>query len=383
MKLKILKYLYYLGLFSLIFGPLGTIPLGIPQVNVYFTDIIIGLICLIWTTNIKQAIQLIRIDPIARYFCLFVAISAFSLIFSPIHMNLGEKLVSGLYIVRLFSYFFIYLTARLLIREKRITSESILKMLMITGLILSSLGWLQYFFYPDLRNLYYLGWDPHFKRIFSTFLDPNYFGLMMVLTLITLFTWKESRRNTFQVTRIFIFLTLMFTYSRSSFLALAGAVIYFSFAKRNFKLLGGIISIILISALLLPRPAGVGVQLERVFSIETRITNWQQAFKVFIDHPILGVGFNTVRFAKKTYNFGQDNLSESHAGAGFDNSFLFIAATTGIVGLLSFLFFLRQIFQKGKLFVKVSLMAIIVHSFFLNSLFFPWVMVWMWVIAAV
>ena len=104
--------------------------------------------------------------------------------------------------------------------------------------------------------------------------------------------------------------------------------------------------------------------------------------KIIVDHPILGVGFNAIRYAKTEYNFGQDNLFDNHAGAGFDNSFLFIAATTGLAGLLTFLLFLRQIFRKGNLFVKSSIVAIIVHSFFLNSLFFPWIMVWMWVVIA-
>ncbi len=393
-----LKILFYLCLFSIILGPLGVIPLGIPQINVYFTDIVIGLIGLIWIFRIKDAIKLVKDDPIARYFCIFAGIGALSLLFSPMNLSLNEKFVSGLYIVRLLAYFSVYLTVRFLtdsstsgeslyvghprgVLRQFATSPSVfLSLLVIIGIVLAIIGWLQYFFYPDLRNLYYLGWDPHFKRIFSTFLDPNYFGLMMALTLIVI-----ARRNaTWQsLISVFLFLTLMFTYSRSSFLALIGAVIYFYFAKKNFKLIGGIIAIIFISVLLLPRPGGVGVQLERVFSIETRIGNWQQAMKIFADHPILGVGFNTVRYAKKEYNFGQDNLSANHAGAGFDNSFLFIGATTGLVGLLSFLFFLFKIYTKGNLLVRTSLIAIIIHSFFLNSLFFPWVMVWMWMIIAV
>ncbi len=407
--IKLLRYLIYLLLASLILGPLGAVPLGIPQINIYFTDIIVGLIGLIWLINIRQTIRLIQSDPIAKYFLVFAGIATISLIFSPLNLALNERIISGLYIVRLIAYFSIYLTARYLtdsstiggIRASRAqlaTPEVILSLLSIIGLILAGLGWLQYFLYPDLRNLYYLGWDPHFARIFSTYLDPNYFGLMMVLTFILLFEFIEnyylkasrlSRRYVGIARRIislsltaFIFLTLMFTYSRSSFLAFFAAIVYLSIKVKRIKIIMVIIIILALSMILLPRPGGAGVRLERVFSIETRIENWQQAFKIFADHPILGIGFNTVRYAKNLYNFGQDNLSESHAGAGFDNSFLFVASTTGFLGLATYLLFLRQVFRRGNLLVRMSLIAVIIHSFFLNSLFFPWVMLWMWVVLA-
>lgn len=391
---KLLKYLVYLSILSIIVGPFGVLPLGIPQVNIYFTDIVIGLIGLIWIFKITQVINFIKTDSISKYFCIFAGITIISLILTPLNLNTGEKLISGLYIVRLFSYFLVYLTVKKLTSEKIIHPQLILKFLSVVGLILAGLGWLQYFLYPDLRNLYYLGWDPHFKRIFSTFLDPNYFGLVMVLALIVLFSHPEfisgSRQmlNRVQhdivlnwISKLVIFTTLMFTYSRSSFLALIAAVVYIFAVKKKYKFIGGFLAIIIVSMLLLPRPGGVGVQLERVFSIETRIGNWQQALKVFSDHPVLGIGFNTIRYAKSQYNFGQDNLAESHAGAGFDNSFLFIAASSGIVGFLFYLLFFGKIFTKGSLLTKSSLVAIVVHSLFLNSLFFPWIMLWMWVLA--
>lgn len=166
-------------------------------------------------------------------------------------------------------------------------------------------------------------------------------------------------------------------------MAFFAAIAYLSIIVKKIKIIMVIIIIFVLSAILLPRPGGVGVQLERVFSIETRIDNWQQAFNIFADHPLLGVGFNTVRFAKREYNYVQDNLSTNHAGAGFDNSFLFIAATTGILGLVSYLIFLYKIFQRTDIWVRTSLITIIIHSLFLNSFFFPWVMLWMWVIVAI
>lgn len=373
---KLLKYLIYLLFASLIAGPLGVIPLGIVQVNIYFADIVIGIIGLIWVSRVKDFVKIVKTDAIAKYFLAFVIIAIISLIFSPINLTINERFISGLYSVRLLAYFSVYLTVKQLVKVKTISVSIIEKLLVAAGLILAALGWVQYFLYADLRNLYYLGWDPHFARIFSTYLDPNYFGLIMILTLV-ISVW---RKLTWQ--SIIIFATLMFTYSRSSYLAVVVSSIYFFYQKRKYGWIAMLIIIMFITIILLPRPAGVGVQLERVFSIETRIENWQQAFKIFADHPVLGIGFNTIRYAKIRYNLPQDNLAESHAGAGFDNSFLFVAATTGMVGLLSYLFFLRKISEKSNLLVRTTLVAIIIHSFFLNSLFFPWVMVWMWILVA-
>lgn len=379
-----MKIIFYLCLFSMIIGPLGMLPLGITAVNIYLIDVLAGSLFFFHFTRVQKTLKFVKTDAISLYFLGFTALCLISLLFSPINLSLTEKIISGLYLVRLVSYFSIYLTTKQLIKAKEISASSILKSLIITSLIIAVFGWLQYFLYPNLRNLYYLGWDPHFKRIFSTFLDPNYLGLILVLALIAIYgSWDKKRGNGLIFFASFIFMTLMFTYSRSSFLSITLAVIYLAIQKRKLKFAIFITLLIFFSAILLPRPkGGVGVQLERIFSIETRIGNWQQAFKIFTDHPILGIGFNATRYAKMQYNIPQDNLSSNHAGAGFDNSFLFVAATTGLLGLLSYLFFLRQVFRLSNLWVKASFVAIIIHSFFLNSLFFPWVMMWMWILLA-
>ena len=91
----------------------------------------------------------------------------------------------------------------------------------------------------------------------------------------------------------------------------------------------------MLSAFLLPRPGGDGVKLERTFSIIQRWENYQAGFKLW-QQPIFGLGFNTLRY------YNQDYLS--HASAGQDSSLLFVAVTTGLVGLTAYLFWLKSIF---------------------------------------
>ena len=72
----------------------------------------------------------------------------------------------------------------------------------------------------------------------------------------------------------------------------------------------------------------------------------------------------------------------SHACSGSDSSLLFILATTGVVG---FLIFLRLVINvagslngsfEDIIFVASST-ALLVHSLFSNSLFYPWIMGYM------
>jgi O-antigen ligase len=81
----------------------------------------------------------------------------------------------------------------------------------------------------------------------------------------------------------------------------------------------------------------------------------------------------------------------SHADSGTDNSYLFILATTGIVGLIVYIGFLRSLFhmswnvykEKRSIFAIVfiaSLSSVLIDSLFINSLFYPFIIVWLWML---
>lgn len=378
---KILIILFYLCLISIIIGAFGKLPLNYQNINIYLIDLTAGGMLIVWILNIRKLIKLIKNDKLSRYFLLFVVIGFFSLIFSPLQLSQLEKAVSFFYLLRFFSYYIVYITIIYLIKAKRLLPKNLILYLGLTGLILAVVGWLQYLFYPDLKNLDYLGWDPHYKRIFGSFFDPNYLGLILVLGLIALFFTESTYFIWF--CRTIVFITMAFTYSRSSFLSLFIAVLAYSVIRRKYLILILISAVFILTMFILPRPKGEGVKLERTFSLVSRIENWKQGYFIFIKHPILGVGFNTLRYAKKQYGFAATSQDESHSGAGFDNSFIVVLAATGIVGLIAYILFLAKCLERAGLLVQISLAAIIAHSFFLNSLFFPWVMVWMWITAGI
>ncbi len=377
---KLLSILFYFSLISIACGVVIKLPIDVPSVNIYLFDIAAISTFLTSLLNFNKFRYIIKHDPIIRYFGIFILICFVSIILSPIKLTLSDKLISSLYIVRLIIYFSIYLSVIYLLKVKILTREKIIKYLSITGIILAVAGWIQYFFYPDLRNLFYLGWDPHYKRIFSTIFDPNYLGLIFVLTTIALFEFKKSTMNIWAL-RIFIFITLLFTYSRSSYVSLIISAFYYSITRKKSVAIILVIAAFISTIFFLPRRGGEGVKLERIFSINERITSMNEGIRLFTDHPLIGVGFNTLKYAKIQYGFIIPNTIDNHSSTGIENSFIFVAATAGLLGLIIYFILLYKIFITGADIVKISLIAVVVHGLFMNSLFFPPVMIWIWIIA--
>jgi hypothetical protein len=265
----------------------------------------------------------------------------------------GFPLIASLYLLRFFSY---SLLLNLKIKPKYLLWLS-------SGI--ATLGLLQYIFLPDTRFLASLNWDDHYYRLISTLFDPNFTGIILVLGLIlTLFKFPR-------VWWLYLIQVpaLLLTYSRSSYLALFAAGFYLAVVKKKMKffLLGfGILCLMLLA---LPRPGGEGVKLERLFSVTSRLDNYQEGIKLWLKHPVFGLGFNNLRAVRA------DLIS--HAAGGLDSSLLFVLATTGIIGLAAYFNLLKCLWEKNLL-LRVSLVALLVHSLFVNSLFYPWVMIWLW-----
>ncbi len=379
---KLSKFLLIFFILSLIPAAVFRIPVFNLPGFIYPSDLLAGLLFLpnvIYFIKLRNYYLKIKL---VKYLLLLYAVFFLSLFFSPLKMSAVEKTTTIMYLLRFITYSSVLFTVYKLYTKKIVTEDLIVKIFLISTGIVTILGWLEYFLYPDLRNLYYLGWDPHYKRIFSSFLDPNFLGLFMTLSLLMVLLSRIGRYQKWILGAVF-FLTLMFTYSRGSYLALVISLFFYLIKTHKARYSFAFILLIVITAVLLPRPSGAGVRLERLFSITERLENWKFGWKVFVDNPILGVGFNTVRYAKISYRYPQDNLLISHSGAGLDNSLLFVAATSGIIGLIVFLLLLFQIYSHASMLTKVSLIAIVIHSFFVNSFFYPWVMLWLWILIGV
>jgi hypothetical protein len=289
----------------------------------------------------------------------FSLIGVFSLLFSGYRFG-PSALISGfLYLLRWVSY-----AALVFPLTAILSSRSLFRIRFILSFILIFTGTVQYLIYPDIRPLTEYNWDPHYFRVVGTLLI-------------------NISRSIFWVP---VYLVFAFTYSRSGYLAFLTGSFYVAGKARSILYIGACFLLIGVTLVSLPRNSdGEGVKLERTNSIFSRLENWNQSLSIFFHKPVLGVGFNTYRYAKRYYGYSPTSKwLTSHADAGADSSLLFVAATTGMVGLLVYLSYLRAVFLYlgPSLNNRVIFTGLIFHSFFLNSLFYPYILFWLGLLMA-
>lgn len=353
-------------------------------------DFVILLIVAVWFFFIKKGKYFLKF-PIA----VFITVCFVSLIFNLGNFKIDEITVGSLYLVRWVLYSSLYFVFADIGKKLRNRATSYM---ISSGILILLIGYVQFFLYPNLKNLYYLGWDDHLYRLFSSFLDPNFAGTFFVLFLIFIFIirpiFKSNKKIIYflNLTLLFDFIAIILTYSRSALLMLIVSVLVYCAIQKNYKILLGMIGILFVVILILsPRFYIVNTNLFRIPSLEQRIENSKEAISVYSKNPIFGVGFNTYRFAREKYGFNDTTpWGFSHSGGGADSSFALILATTGIPGIVAYIYLLYKMFKLGLSQIKknpfaliliVSLGGLIVSGIFLNSLMYSFIMIWVWILA--
>lgn len=392
-KIILVLFFAYLALFP--FGQLTKLPLQlikVPEIHLYLTDLVVAGLVGCWFGWRLAKREKFVLPPLTKPILFFILVAGVSLLFNTPLLTDREVVVSGLYLLRWIFYAGLYFVIFDLQKHfNQLKWHSLSRFLLMVGVTVAIFGLIQYVLWPDLKPLEILGWDPHYYRVVSTFLDPGFTGIILVLSLILLFLTSEEVDFTTTIRGVFLFvvlyLALALTYSRASYLAYVVGMGVISWMKKMPKLFVGVILLGALTLVILPQPVGEGGKLGRTYSLEARIENWQHALIISRDHPILGIGFNAYRYAQRDYGFlEEEKWQASHSGAGADSSLLFVLATTGILGLLGYLGIWGKAVTETKradgMIVLASIAALFVHSLFLNSLFYPWVMAWMWILKA-
>lgn len=386
------KLLFYLLIATFPLGVLTRISI-FPSVNIYLEDILIVLILVFSWKEILLFLK--KRNVFVLLYCCFALIGIVGVIWNV--RGIFEILSSLSYLGRLTAYLLVFIPLSTL--SKKTLSHLKIEMV-IAGFIFVFLGYIQYIYYPTLRNLYYMGWDEHLYRLFSTLLDPNFAGAFIIL-IILLYSalvfeyFRKSRiehRIFYILGYLFLFPALLLTYSRSSYIMAIFSFILFLILIKQKKLLLILGVFFVMGIFLLPKGlGGEGVKLFRTASIFARTAQYENTLKIIFKSPIIGVGFNSLRFVSGQHGFiSKKDLLVTHAGAGVPNSYLFVMATTGIMGLLLVTCFLlltiRGIYRrikedtKNSLFsaaVFSSLAGVLVGSLFDNFLFFSQILLWL------
>lgn len=417
--MKIHRILFILLILIIPLGQFSRIPLGDSSITIYINDLILPLIFGFWLIDVVYRQEKFVFPFLTLPIFLFLGIDVLSLVWNKQFLSGTDFFVSALYLWRWLMYMGIYFVGYDLIKIKNsnIKNQNLenkkarnkelnlfVNLLIGTGFAVAVLGLVQYILFPDFSSMVAQGWDPHYFRVLSTFFDPNYVGAFLVLNLVLLLILTLEVKSWQKLDLIkgilgIVFLAaIILTFSRSTYLMLGICLGIIGFLRSRQLLILGILVAVL-TFLLIPR-----VQERVVGAIhidETagfRIESWQKGWQIAKQNLGLGVGYNAFRYAQIRYDLIQsweETDFTSHASSGVDSSLLLILATTGIPGLLVYLWFLfRQAslgiisyFQTKSYWSKVlgltvlaGLIGLLVHSQFVNSLLYPFILEWFMIV---
>ncbi len=393
--------IYLLGiLVALLFSSLGELvrlPWG-PGNGLLPNDLWLALLGGIWlidkTLIRRQWPKTVLLAPFAT----FIIIAALSLIHSSAVLAPKEVLISSLYLVRFIEYFLIIFIVGDIGQSEKNTKR-LTHGLLFAGLLVALAGFIQLKWFPSFESFEQLGWDPHIGRLLSTWFDPNFTGgLLAFLAILSIALALNKSKPTPPLFRphsilyflfaVFSLAALLLTYSRSSYLMLVAGLGIIGLLKSKKLLLIGALAITLLLTVS-PRAQERVVDLyytgQSLFGLTAelpdatarlRLNSWRGAWTIIQDHPLLGVGYNTYTYAQANYGFIDD--LKKHSASGSDSPLLTIWATTGIFGLLAYLWILGTILYTTflqrqntlSLGVFAGTIGLLVHSLIVNSLLF-------------
>ena len=348
--------LFYLTALLFSLGQLGRVSFFNQQVNFYLYEVALtfNLFILFWKYRfepIKEAWK--KFKPL--FF--FLIILLISLLIDWAKYSLFENTVASLYFFRLvlyFSTYFFYFRYHVKIDKKfsKVIKNGVFIIAVLT--IISTV--IQYFLYPDLRNLFYQGWDPHLYRTFGVFFDTS-----IAAAIFGVFFLSFNQ----PIIKLIYLILVALSFSRSIYLGLSLTLTYLFVSQNKFKKILLFLAFFIILIFIIPKPTGEGVNLSRLYSIESRIEDYRRGIDLWKNKPLIGYGYNRIRYVK--------NGNSIHSDSAFSSSFLTILVSSGILGLIAFLWTLWSLRKSNKL-APILLIFLCIVSLFDNVLLHPFVL---------
>lgn len=318
-------------------------------VPIYLHDLLVATILLI---NFKNLPQIFKSFKILRIFILGLFISTLSALYL---YPVSSLMIPFLYGLRLLSYLSLFFLL------KGDSSQIPSSAFIISCLNTIVIGLVQYLLLPDMRWAQYLGWDDHLNRLTLPHYDPTFTGVMLSLAMFSVI------KTNIRFAPIFL-LPILLTYARSVWLSLAITML------SMFKSLKSLLLFILIFTLAiiaLPDRFGEGTNLLRIYSINSRIISDLEHLKRYGWSLVLGRGLNTLILEQT------ENIIPNHV-TGPNNSYLYLLSTTGIIGLVGWVMFIKSLYRESN--NKSMLIFFFIASLFNNVMFYPFALLWVLII---
>jgi hypothetical protein len=390
----------------LVVANLGRIPVmatGGKDAPIFLNDLLVVVVVLAGGLACLRTHSL-RIDSVGSAALAFAAVGGLSTILAIPRFELGafEFVFSIAYLVRWLTYFGIYLVVINCLRRTDVAP--VWGTLQAMVLVFAGFGILQSIFLPGFAQIVYpdsvvgVDWDYQGRRLVSSFLDPNFAGMLIAMILLVLLAQLSYGVHVPPWRLLLLFTALLLTVSRSAVLAFLTGMIVIWFVRgisRRVVRAGLLVGVLLIP--FLPSILEYAVALNKLkvdASALGRVVSWMRGIELFADHWLLGIGFNTFGFVQQYYGFpirAKDSF-------GMDGGLLFIAVMTGVVGVTLYTAMVVLVLRRCRalwrdanrvaeerglaLGVAAATAALLVHSVFLNSLMYPFLLGPLWILWA-
>ncbi len=336
------EVLVVLFLCSVVLGQLARVPLisnEIKSAPLLLSDLVAGALCF-WLFASVLVAGRIHLDKAVALLGGFVAVNALAISVTAVRFDLSvpDVVFSSMYLIRWTLYATLYVFALTVLRRE--AAPRLIRATLLACGVFAGFGIIQSAFLPDFAFIIYpdaipyVDWDLQGNRLVSTFLDPNYAGTFIMFGLLFVHArGAELRPPSYALLALF-WVALFLTLSRSTIIATFIGLILLSVRTRSFrKLFVPLFCFVLVGALAADRLIQFAATYNKLTLLEasalSRLADWLLAWRIFIDNPIIGVGYNTFGIVRAAYG-----AAASGAMAfGSDGGILYMAAVSGVVGV--------------------------------------------------
>ncbi len=336
-------------LFTLLFIPIffnlfGYEVFEVPKIRLFQFLTVCTLVATLLFTDIRHRLEYVKHKVLFASIALGIIVATTAMLTSPYRWTSFFGSYSRLMGWTTHLHFFVFFVLVFINFSSKDDSKKLLNVLMWGSIIPVTYGLLQ------ILNTDFIGWNDasYGRRIFSTFGQPNFFAAYLLFIIpLTFYLYREGEKRSKVLLGMLTgqLLCLLFTGSRGGLLGFIAEVILFASlsGSRKIKNIVGIFTAILVSIIIVLTliPSSFDV-----FEFNTRVPIgrqliWQASLQAIAQRPLLGYGIDTVGYAiapiltPDIITYEALNIPDrAH------NILLDIAVTTGILGVLSFCFFI-------------------------------------------
>ena len=193
-----------------------------------------------------------------------------------------------------------------------------------------------------------------FGRISSVYVHPMTFGLVLGLGLIYIYGIRESQRKyVIYILAAVMALDIVFCGVRTVIVAICIAAAYFFMIGRKYKLMLGVLLIVVLATLILPSIPGLDSYLGSLTdlqgksdavqgsSLDMRITQFNGCLKEINNCPFFGKGYNWNGYYQVMYGDHPVILA-------FESLIFMVVCNSGFIGVCFWVFFIIYIHKTTK-----------------------------------